>query len=320
PFDDVPVGRDEHDNVEVRRWGRPRETTFAVEPHWDVGRRLGILDFERAGKIAGSRFVVYKGAGALLARGLTSFMLDLHVREHGYEEVYPPFLVNSASMYGTGNLPKFGEDAFRVSGEDLWLVPTAEVPVTNLYRDEILPGDALPIRHVAYTACFRSEAGAPGRDTRGLIRQHQFDKVELVHFVHPEASEEALQILLSHAEEVLRRLHLPYRVVEICTGDLGFAAARKYDLEVWMPSYGRYVEVSSCSNFADFQARRANIRFRPGPGARPAYVHTLNGSGLAVGRTLAAILENWQEADGSVTVPPALQPFVGGLTRVSPPA
>lgn len=316
PADDVPVGAGEAENAEVRRWGTPREFPFEPQAHWDVGTRLGLLDFERAGKISGSRFTVLRGDGARLERALISFMLDLHVREHGYTEIFPPFLVNGASMTGTGQLPKFAEDAFAVAGRDLWLVPTAEVPVTNLYRDEILDGAALPVKHCAYTACFRSEAGAAGRDTRGLIRQHQFDKVELVWFTRPEASEAALPRLMADAEAVLRRLGLPYRVVEICTGDLGFAAARKYDLEVWMPSYGRYVEISSCSNFTDFQARRANIRFRREAGAKVEFVHTLNGSGVAVGRTLAAILENYQQADGAVTVPEALRPYLGGQAAI----
>lgn len=316
PAEDVPVGAGEEGNAEVRRWGTPRAFDFEPQAHWDVGTRLGLLDFERAGKISGSRFTVLRGDGARLERALISFMLDLHVREHGYTEIFPPFLVNGASMTGTGQLPKFAEDAFRVQGRDLWLVPTAEVPVTNLYRDEILEGTALPVKHAAYTACFRSEAGAAGRDTRGLIRQHQFDKVELVWFTRPEASEASLVSLMADAEAVLRRLGLPYRVVEICTGDLGFAAARKYDLEVWMPSYGRYVEISSCSNFTDFQARRANIRFRREAGAKVEFVHTLNGSGVAVGRTLAAILENFQQADGTVTVPEALRPYMGGLATI----
>ncbi len=317
PAPGVPPGRDESGNVEVRRRGEPPAFAFAPRPHWELGADLGILDFERAGKISGSRFTVFRGAGARLCRALIGFMLDLH-RERGYEEVYPPFLVNSASMTGTGQLPKFAADAFRLADRDLWLVPTAEVPVTNLYRDEILPGEALPIRHCSYTACFRSEAGAAGRDTRGLVRQHQFDKVELVWFTRPEEAAGALETLVEDAAEVLRRLGLPYRVVEMCAGDLGFAAARKYDLEVWLPSYGRYVEISSCSNFGDFQARRANIRFRRERGARPEFVHTLNGSGLAVGRTLAAILENGQREDGTVVVPEALVPRLG-VERITGP-
>ncbi|MCL6522590.1 MAG: serine--tRNA ligase [Firmicutes bacterium] len=320
PAPDVPPGPDESANVELRRAGEPRRFDFEPLPHWELGVRLGILDFERAGKITGSRFAVYRGAGARLARALVQFMLDLHVERHGYSEVYPPFLVNGASMTGTGQLPKFAEDAFKVEGRDLWLVPTAEVPVTNLYRDEILDGARLPIKHCAYTACFRSEAGAAGRDTRGLIRQHEFDKVELVKFVAPETSEAELWSLIRDAEEVLEALGLPYRELQMCTGDLGFTAAKKIDLEVWMPSYGRYVEISSCSNFTDFQARRANIRFRRTPESRAELVHTLNGSGLAVGRTFAAILENCQQADGSVLLPEALRPYMRGLERIGPEA
>ncbi|EKP94756.1 serine--tRNA ligase [Thermaerobacter subterraneus] len=311
PDPEVPDGDDAGDNVEVRRWGTPPEFGFEPRAHWDLGPALGILDFERAAKITGARFTVFRGLGARLVRALIQFMLDLHTREHGYTEVLPPFLVHRQSMIGTGQLPKFEEDAFRVADSDFYLVPTAEVPVTNLYRDEILDAGQLPIYHVAYTPCFRAEAGSAGRDTRGLIRQHQFDKVELVKFVRPEASPEEHEKLVADAEAVLQRLGLPYRVVLICTGDMGFAQARQYDLEVWMPSYGRYVEISSCSNYRDYQARRANIRFRPEPGARPQFVHTLNGSGLAVGRTLAALLENYQQADGSVVIPPALRPYVG---------
>ena len=308
---DVPVGAGEEDNVEVRRWGEPRAFDFEPKAHWDLGRDLGILDFERAARITGSRFTVFWAEGARLVRALIHFMLDLHTREHGYLEVLPPFMVSRQSMTGTGQLPKFEEDAFRVEPGDYFLVPTAEVPVTNLHRDEILPADALPLKYVAYTPCFRAEAGAAGRDTRGLIRQHQFDKVELVKLVKPETSYDELESLVADAEEVLRRLGLPYRVVLMCTGDTGFTAAKKYDIEVWMPSYGRYVEISSCSNFEDFQARRINLRYRPAPDARPRFVHTLNGSGLAVGRTVAALLENCQQADGSVAVPEALQPYFG---------
>ena len=316
PHESVPYGKDESENVEVRRWREP--TTFDFEPkaHWDIGVNLGILDFERAAKISGARFTVLRGAGARLSRALVAFMIDLHTGEHGYTEIYPPVLVNTDSMIGTGQLPKFAEDMFHCEGTDYYLTPTAEVPVTNLYRDEILSHDDLPIYHVAYTACFRAEAGSAGRDTRGLIRQHQFDKVELVKFVKPGTSYDELEKLVGNAEEVLKRLELPYRVVMMCTGDVGFAAAKKYDPEVWMPSYGRYVEISSCSNFEDFQARRANIRYRPEPGAKPEYVHTLNGSGVAVGRTIAAILENYQEADGSVVIPEALRPYMGGLKRI----
>ncbi len=316
PHESVPYGKDESENVEIRRWREP--TTFDFEPkaHWDLGVNLGILDFERAAKISGARFTVLRGAGARLSRALVAFMIDLHTGEHGYTEIYPPVLVNTESMIGTGQLPKFAEDMFHCEGTDYYLTPTAEVPVTNLYRDEILSHDDLPIYHVAYTACFRAEAGSAGRDTRGLIRQHQFDKVELVKFVKPGTSYDELEKLVGNAEEVLKRLGLPYRVVMMCTGDVGFAAAKKYDPEVWMPSYGRYVEISSCSNFEDFQARRANIRYRPEPGAKPEYVHTLNGSGVAVGRTIAAILENYQEADGSVVIPEALRPYMGGLKRI----
>ncbi len=316
PHESVPFGKDESENVEVRRWREP--TTFDFEPkaHWDIGVNLGIFDFERAAKISGARFTVLRGAGARLSRALVAFMVDLHTGEHGYTEIYPPVLVNTESMIGTGQLPKFAEDMFHCEGTDYYLTPTAEVPVTNLYRDEILSADDLPIYHVAYTACFRAEAGSAGRDTRGLIRQHQFDKVELVKFVKPGTSYDELEKLVGNAEEVLRRLELPYRVVMMCTGDVGFAAAKKYDPEVWMPSYGRYVEISSCSNFEDFQARRANIRYRPEPGTKPEYVHTLNGSGVAVGRTIAAILENYQEADGSVVIPDALRPYMGGLERI----
>ncbi|PZN06651.1 MULTISPECIES: serine--tRNA ligase [Thermaerobacter] len=316
PDPDVPEGDDAEDNVEVRRWGEPPRFDFEPKAHWDLGPALGILDFERAAKITGARFTVFRDRGARLVRALIQFMLDLHTQEHGYTEVLPPFLVHRQSMVGTGQLPKFEDDAFRVADSDLFLVPTAEVPVTNLYRDEILDAAQLPIYHVAYTPCFRAEAGSAGRDTRGLIRQHQFDKVELVKFVHPDRSAEEHERLVADAEAVLQRLGLPYRVVLICTGDMGFAQAKQYDLEVWMPSYGRYVEISSCSNYRDYQARRANIRFRPEPGARPRFVHTLNGSGLAVGRTLAALLENYQQADGSVVIPEALRPYMGGVQRL----
>ncbi|MGE5587264.1 MAG: serine--tRNA ligase [Clostridia bacterium] len=317
PHPSVPRGKDESENVEVRRWGVPRKFDFDPRPHWEIGVDLGILDFERAAKITGARFTVFRGAGARLVRALISFMIDIHTKEHGYTEVYPPFLVNRESMIGTGQLPKFAEDMFHCEGTDYYLVPTAEVPVTNLYRGEILDASQLPIYHVAYTACFRAEAGSAGRDTRGLVRQHEFDKVELVKFVKPETSYDELEKLVGDAEDVLRRLELPYRVVMMCTGDVGFAAAKKYDPEVWMPSYDRYVEISSCSNFEAFQARRADIKFRPAPGAKPEYVHTLNGSGLAVGRTFASILENYQEADGSVTIPEALRPYMDGLQRIT---
>ncbi len=311
PSSHVPVGRSEADNVVVRRWGEPPQFRVPPKPHWDIGRDLGLLDFERAGKISGARFSIFRGAGAALERALPTFMLKLHIERHGCVEILPPFLVNSESMLGTGNLPKFGEDAFQLRGHDLWLVPTAEVPVTNLYRDEILPPEALPIRHVAFTPCWRSEAGAAGRDTRGLIRQHQFDKVELVHFVKPEDSTAHLAEIVQDAEDVLQALGLPYQVVQMCTADLGFSQANKLDLEVWMPSYGRYVEISSCSNYTDFQARRANIRFRRSPNAQPEFVHTLNGSALAVGRCLAAVLENGQDEQGRIHLPEPLADILG---------
>ena len=317
PHESVPVGDTEEDNVEIRKWGQVREFEFEPKPHWDVADQLGILDFERAGKVTGSRFVFYKGLGARLERALMSFMLDLHVDEHGYTEVLPPYLVNRASMTGTGQLPKFEEDAFLIENEDYFLIPTAEVPVTNLYRDEILSGEDLPIRYAAYSACFRSEAGSAGRDTRGLIRQHQFNKVELVKFVKPEDSYDELEKLTADAERVLQLLELPYHVLSMCTGDLGFTAAKKYDIEVWIPSYGSYREISSCSNFEAFQARRANIRFRREPKAKPEHLHTLNGSGLAIGRTVAAILENYQQADGSVVIPTVLRPYMGNRERIT---
>ncbi len=309
PDPDVPVGFTEEDNMEVRRWGDPPQFDFEPRAHWDLGAALKILDFSCAGKITGSRFVLYQGMGARLERALINFMLDLHTSHHGYTEILPPFMVNSQSMIGTGQLPKFAEDAFHVSDTDYWLIPTAEVPVTNMHRDEILEKERLPFYYVAYSACFRAEAGAHGRDTRGLIRQHQFNKVELVKFTIPQQSDEELETLVGSAEKVLQLLGLPYRVMLMCTGDLGFAAAKKYDLELWFPSYGTYREVSSCSNFRDFQARRAGIRFRPAPGAKSEFVHTLNGSGVAIGRTLAAILENYQQQDGSVVVPEVLRPY-----------
>ena len=312
PHDSVPVGDSEDENVETRKWGEVRDFGFEPKPHWEIAADLGIIDFERAGKVTGSRFVFYKGLGARLERALASFMLDLHVEEHGYTEMLPPFMVNRASMTGTGQLPKFEEDAFLINSEDYFLIPTAEVPVTNYHRDEILSGDELPISYAAYSACFRSEAGSAGRDTRGLIRQHQFNKVELVKFVKPEDSYDELEKLTGHAEKVLQLLGLPYRVLKMCTADLGFTAAKKYDLEVWIPSYETYREISSCSNFEAFQARRANIRFRRDKNAKPEHVHTLNGSGLAIGRTIAAILENYQQEDGSVLIPEALQPYMGG--------
>ncbi|WP_406677408.1 serine--tRNA ligase [Moorella sp. ACPs] len=318
PHDSVPDGLSDADNKPVRHWGELPRFDFEPRPHWEIGERLGILDFERGSKVAGARFVFYRGAGARLERALINFMLDLHTIKHGYTEIFPPYLVNSASMLGTGQLPKFAEDMFHVEGTDYYLIPTAEVPVTNLYQGEILNGDLLPIYHVAYSACFRAEAGAAGRDTRGLIRQHQFNKVELVKFTRPEDSYEELEKLTRDAEEVLQLLGLPYRVVVLCAGDLGFSAAKTYDLEVWFPSAGTYREISSCSNFEDFQARRADIRFRPGPKEKPRFVHTLNGSGVAVGRTVAAILENYQQEDGTVLIPKALRPYMGGLEAIRP--
>jgi len=315
PHETVPVGQSEADNQVVRTWGKPREFDFTPKPHWDLGEALDILDFERGGKVTGARFTFYKGFGASLERAVINFMLDLHTSQHNYVEVFPPFIVNRESMIGTGQLPKFAEDMFKIEGQEYYLIPTAEVPVTNLYRNEILDGARLPILHCAYSACFRAEAGAAGRDTRGLIRLHQFNKVELVKFCRPEDSYEELEKLTWNAERVLQILGLPYRVVVLCTGDLGFSAAKTYDIEVWLPSYQGYKEISSCSNFADFQARRAGIRFRNARG-KAELVHTLNGSGLAVGRTVAAILENCQESDGSVTVPEALRPYLGGLARI----
>src|SRR5690606_20624239 len=318
PHASVPDGRSDADNVEVRRAGEPRQFGFEPKPHWELGVSLDIIDVERAAKVTGARFAFLKGLGARLERALIQFMLDLHTREHGYTELWPPFMANDASMTGTGQLPKFAADMFRVEGTDYYLIPTAEVPVTNYRMGEIIDGAELPLYYAAYSPCFRAEAGAHGRDTRGLIRQHQFDKVELVKLVKPETSYDELESLVRDAEDVLQRLGLPYRVVALCTGDLTFSSAKTYDLEVWMPSYGRYVEISSCSNFEDFQARRAEIRFRREPGAKAEYVHTLNGSGLAVGRTLAAILENYQEEDGSVRIPDVLVPYMGGVERIAP--
>ena len=319
PHASVPVGKTAADNAEVRRHGQPREFDFEPLPHWDLGAALGILDFERAAKISGARFAVLSGAGARLSRALINFMLDLHTRQHGYREVEPPFLVNSAALTGTGNLPKFEADLFKIAGDwDLYLVPTAEVPLTNLHRGEILDGRALPIRYTAYTPCFRSEAGSYGQDVRGLIRQHQFDKVELVKLTTQESSYDELESLTAHAEEVLKRLELPYRTVLLCTGDMGFASAKTYDIEVWLPSQKTYREISSCSNTEAFQARRANIKYRIGGTGKAEFAHTLNGSGLAVGRTLIAILENYQQKDGSVVVPAALRPFMDGRERIEP--
>ncbi|MGM0904826.1 MAG: serine--tRNA ligase [Bacillota bacterium] len=318
PHESVPVGETEDDNVEIRKWGELPQFSFEPKPHWDIADELKIIDFERAGKVTGSRFAFYKGLGARLERALISFMMDLHADEHGYHEVLPPYMVNRASMTGTGQLPKFEEDAFKVADTDYFLIPTSEVPVTNLHRDEILSSEQLPIKYVAYSANFRSEAGSAGRDTRGLIRQHQFNKVELVKFVKPEDSYAELEALTNNAEKVLQLLGLPYRVLSMCTADLGFTAAKKYDIEVWIPSYGTYREISSCSNFEAFQARRANIRFRREPKAKPEHVHTLNGSGLAVGRTVAAILENYQQEDGSVVIPEALRPYMRNVEVIRP--
>ncbi len=318
PHESVPVGRSADDNAEVRRWGTPRTFDFAPQAHWDLGPALGIIDFERGTKIAGARFTVLMGAGARLSRALINFMLQVHTTEHGYTEVEPPFMVNSASLTGTGNLPKFEADLFKIAGDwDLYMAPTAEVPLTNLHRAEILDGRQLPIRYTAYTPCFRSEAGSYGADVRGLIRQHQFDKVELMVFTTAEESFNEHERLTGNAEEILKRLELPYRTMLLCTGDMGFASAKTYDLEVWLPSQNVYREISSCSNTAAFQARRANIKYRPDGTGKPEFAHTLNGSGLAVGRTLIAILENYQQADGSVVVPKALRPFMGGLEVIA---
>ncbi len=319
PLDSVPRGRNEQDNNLEKEWGTKPEFGFAAKPHWEIGEALGLLDLERAAKISGARFAVYWGAGARLERALAAFMLDTHTREHGYTEVLPPYLVNSASLFGTGQLPKFAEDLFKCEQGDHWLIPTAEVPVTNLFRDETLDPAKLPISLCAYTPCFRSEAGSYGKDVRGIIRQHQFQKVELVKFVKPEDSEREHEKLTRHAETILEKLNLPYRRMLLCTGDMGFASAKTYDLEVWLPGQGLYREISSCSNFTDFQARRANIRFKTA-GGKPQFVHTLNGSGLAVGRTWLAILENYQQADGSVRVPDALVSYMGGEATLKPEA
>jgi seryl-tRNA synthetase len=317
PHESVPVGRNSEDNVAERTFGKPPDFGFSAEAHWDIGTRLGILDFERAAKITGSRFAVYFGAGALLERALINFMLDIHTKERGFQEVIPPFIANQASLTSTGNLPKFAEDLFKLEGYEWYLIPTAEVPLTNIFRNEILDGRILPQRFVSYTPCFRSEAGSYGKDVRGLIRQHQFNKVELMVFSLPEESFDELERMTAAAEEVLKRLNLAYRVVSLCTADLGFASAKTYDLEVWMPTRNAYLEISSCSNCTDFQAGRANIRFRREPKAKPEFVHTLNGSGLAVGRTVSAILENYQEKDGSVLIPEALRPYMNGLDKIT---
>jgi len=316
PHPSVPVGRDSSANVEVRRWGEPRRFDFPAKPHWEIGEALGLLNFERAARMSQARFAVLIGLGARLERALINFMLDLHTKVHGYTEVYPPLLVNAAAMTGTGQLPKFADELFKTADESLYMIPTAEVPVTNLHREETLPPGTLPLSYVAFTPCFRREAGSYGKDTRGLIRQHQFNKVELVKFAEADRSHEALEQMTRDAEAVLQRLGIPYRVVALCTGDLGFAAAKTYDIEVWLPSQGAYREISSISNCEAFQARRANIRYRPAPQAPVEYAHTLNGSGLAVGRTWLAILENYQEPDGSVRIPDALRPYMDGRERI----
>ncbi len=320
PHESVPVGKDEQDNPVVKRWGEITEFSFPPKPHWELGEALGILDFERAAKMTGARFTLYWGLGAQLERALINFMLDLHTTKHGYQEVLPPFMVNSSAMTGTGQLPKFKEDLFKLEDWDYYLVPTAEVPVTNIYQNEILEEDDLPLSYTAYTPCFRSEAGSYGKDTRGLIRQHQFNKVELVKFTTPEQSYDELERLLLDAEEVLQKLQLPYQVVTLCTGDLGFSAAKTYDIEVWLPGQEAFREISSCSNFEDFQSRRANIRYRVRGKKKIGFTYTLNGSGLAVGRTLVAILENWQQEDGSVVIPPVLRSYLGGIEVITPRA
>lgn len=318
PHEDVPVGDDEEDNELIRKWGEPRDFNFDFKPHWELGEDLDILDFERGTKVTGSRFTFLKGAGARLERALINFMLDYHRENHNYEEIFPPFIANNDSMTGTGQLPKFAADMFKLEDEEYYLIPTAEVPITNLYREEILDIDDLPIYHSAYSACFRAEAGAHGRDTRGIIRQHQFNKVEMVKFVTPETSYEELEKITNDAEDILQALELPYRVVRLCSGDLGFSAAMTYDLEVWIPAYDTYREISSCSNFEDYQARRAGLRFRPDPDSQTRYLHTLNGSGLAIGRTVAAILENYQNEDGTVSIPEVLKPYLGGMDKIEP--
>ena len=317
PHPSTPVGTSENDNVLVRSWGDPKKLPFEAQAHWDIGENLGILDFERGAKITGARFTLYRGAGARMERALINLMLDLHTDVHGYQEVLPPFMVNRDSMQGTGQLPKFEEDLFKLVDPDFFLIPTAEVPVTNIHRGEILKKSDLPISYCAYTPCFRREAGSYGKDTRGLIRQHQFNKVELVKFVHPSESDAGLETLTGHAEKILQLLELPYRVMALCSGDIGFSAAKTYDIEVWLPGQSCYREISSCSNFGDFQARRASIRFREDEKGKPEFVHTLNGSGLAVGRTVVAILENYQQEDGSVLVPAVLRPYMGGLDLVT---
>lgn len=319
PKADVPIGKNDTENPEVRKWGEPKKSAFAPKAHWDIGADLGILDADRAAKVTGARFTFYKGLGARLERACINFMMDLHATKHGYTEMLAPYIANEASMIGTGQLPKFAEDMFKLEGLDYYLVPTAEVPTTNYHRDEILDGAQLPEYYSAYTACFRAEAGSAGRDTRGLIRQHQFNKVELIKFVKPETSWDELESMVGAAEDVLRILELPYHVVQLCTGDMSFTSAKTYDIEVWFPAQDKYREISSCSNCLDYQARRANIKFRREPKAKPEFVHTLNGSGLAVGRTVAAILENYQQEDGSVVVPAALVPYMGGVEVIGKP-
>jgi seryl-tRNA synthetase len=316
PHSSVPIGADENDNPEIRRWGRPPVFPFTPRPHWEIGEALGIMDFDRGARLAQARFTVLKGAGARLERALLNFMLDLHTREHGYEEIEPPFMVNSATMRGTGQLPKFSEELYRCEGDDLWLIPTAEVPLTNLRAGEILKEDDLPLNMTAYTPCFRREAGSYGRDVRGMLRQHQFDKVEMVKIVHPDSSYEELERLTNNAERVLQILGLPYRVICLCTGDMGFASSKTYDIEVWLPSQDKYREISSCSNCEDFQARRMNTRFRSNDTGKTRFVHTLNGSGIAIGRCLIAVLENYQREDGSVTIPGPLVPYMGGIEEI----
>ena len=311
PHESVVIGKDDSENIEIRKFMEPTQFDFEPKAHWDLGTDLDILDFETAAKVTGARFTFLKGLGARLDRAISSLMLDMHTREHGYTEVIPPFMAHEHSMIGTGQLPKFAEDMFHLENTPYYLIPTAEVPVTNMYRESVIDGEKLPIYHCALTPCFRAEAGSAGRDTRGIIRQHQFNKVELVKFVKPEGSYDELEKLTNNAENILKALKLPYRVVQLCGGDLGFSSAKTYDIEVWLPSYGRYVEISSCSNFEDYQARRANIRYKEDKNAKPAYVHTLNGSGLAVGRTVAAVMENYQQADGSIKVPDVLVPFMG---------
>ena len=316
PHDSVPVGKDENDNLEVRRWGEPKTFSFEPKPHWDLGEALGIMDFEKGASLAQSRFTVLKGLGARLERALLAFMLDLHTEKHGYLEIQPPFMVNSKTMRGTGQLPKFAEDLYKCENDDLWLIPTAEVPLTNLHAEEILDEGQLPLYYTAYTPCFRREAGAYGRDVRGMLRQHQFDKVEMVKISSPEASYDELEKMTDNAEEVLRALGIPHRTICLCTGDMGFGASKTYDVEVWLPSQYKYREISSCSNCEDFQARRMNTRFRPADGGKPRFVHTLNGSGIAIGRTLIAVLENFQREDGSIGIPVVLVPYMGGVTEI----